>query len=183
MTSQPSYAKAAGRKPKWATPDRKSCLVRLFIRSKGFCVFGHKDCLIPEHHYEVFAEVLIKDWVADDRAQRQAEWQAEQRWLHLTNDRHYPLAGQFSGVGKDVFFSNQPQYYLIGLGMSGLTLKPFAKIRLASSYMNLHIDLGDSLRDQSKNKRRKAIRYGKVADTIEVRIREAVRHYFDHIVS
>jgi hypothetical protein len=168
--------------PKWATPDRQSCLVRLFVRSRGFCVFGHKNCLIPEHHYEVFAEVLIKEWVADDRIQRQAEWQAEQRLLHLTNDRRYPLNGQFSGVGKDIFYSSQPQYYLIGLGMSGLTFKPFVKIRLASSYMNLHIDLGDSLRDQSKNKRRKAIRYGKVTDTIQARIREAVRHYFDHRV-
>ena len=169
--------------PKWATPDRKSTLVRLFTISRGFCVFGHKDCLIPEHHYELFAEVLIKDWVSDDKAQKQAEWQFERQQLHLTNDRRYPLEGQFSAVGKDVFYASQPQYYTIGLGMSGLTLKPFAKIRIASSYTNLHIDLGDSLKDIGKNKRRKAIRYGRITDTIQARIREAVRHYFDHIVS
>ncbi|MBI2851288.1 MAG: hypothetical protein HYX80_09690 [Chloroflexi bacterium] len=168
-------------KPKWATPDRQSALVRIFTISRGFCVFGHKDCLIPEHHYELFAEVLIKDWIADDKAEKAAEWQFEREALHRTNDRRYPLEGQFSGVGKDVFYSSQPQYYLVGLGMSGLTLTPFAKVRLASSFIALHIDLGDSLKGISKNKRRKAIRYGRVTDTIRTRVREAVRHYFDHI--
>jgi hypothetical protein len=105
--------------PKWATPDRKSCLVRLFVQSRGFCVFGHKDCLIPEHHYELYAEVLIKDWIADDKTEKQAEWQFERQLLHQTNDRRYPLGGQFSAVSQDIFYSSQPPYYTIGLGMSG----------------------------------------------------------------
>ena len=172
----------ARRYPKWATSDRQAHLVRLFIRSKGFCVFGHKPCLIPEHHYEVFIEELITDWKADDRAQRQAEWQAEKRQLHSLGERHYPLHGQFSAIGKDIFYANQPQYYLDGLGISGLNFKPFAKIRIASSIVYLFVDLGDTLKGVSKSKRRKAIRYGKaLPNYIQSQIHQlcslAVRHY------
>jgi len=167
-------------KPKWATPSRQAHLVKLFLRSQGFCVFGHKPCLIPEHHYEVFIEHLIEDWQADDRAQRQAEWQAERKALHSLGERRYPLRGQFSTIGKDIFFGNQPQFYLEGIGISGLTFKPFAKVRLASSYMRLHIYLDDSLKNIGKNARRKALRYGKLPDTARQRIRQAVGHYLDN---
>lgn len=168
--------------PQWATPDRQTHLVKLFLNSKGFCVFGHKLCPIPEHHYEVYIEYLIDDWKADDRAQRLAEWQAEQRRLHLVGERRYPLHGQFSAVSKDIFFAEQPLYYLAGLGISGLTFKPFAKIRLSSSFAVLYINLGDTLKGLSKSKRRKAIRYGKpLSYDIDRQIanicRVAVRHY------
>jgi hypothetical protein len=53
--------------PGWSTPDRRAQLVKLFVDSGGFCVFGHKDCLIPSHHYEVYIEHLIEDWKEDDR--------------------------------------------------------------------------------------------------------------------
>ena len=163
--------------PKWATPDRQAHLVKLFLRSQGFCVFGHKPCSIPEHHYEVFTESLIDDWQADDRARRQAEWQAERKALHSLAERHYPLRGQFSTIAKDIFFGNQPQYYLEGIGISGLTFQPFAKVRLASSYMRLHIYLADSLKDMGKNARRKALRYGRLSDTAYRQISLAVGHY------
>jgi len=166
--------------PKWATPDRQAHLVKLFIRSQGFCVFGHKPCPIPEHHYELFIDNLIRDWIAEDRAQAQAEWQAERKALHNLGEQRYPLRGQFSTIGKDIFFGNQPLFYLEGIGISGLTFRPFAKVRLASSYMTLHIDLADSLRHTSKNARRKAIRHGRLTDTARQRINKAVRHYLEH---
>jgi len=166
-------------KPKWATPDRQAHLVKLFVQSGGFCVFGHKPCPYPEHHYEVFIERLIKDWVAEDRAQRQAEWQAERRRLHSLGERRYPLRGRFSVVSKDIFYGDQPVYYLEGVGISGLTLKPFAKVRLASSFVYLYIDLADSLKRASKNKRRKALRYGKLSEEARQKVNLAVRHYLD----
>ena len=171
--------------PRWATPDRQALLVRLFIDSGGFCIYGHKNCPIPEHHYQLYSEDLIADWKAEDRRQRIAEWKAEQRQLHRTSDRRYPLKGQFSGVSKDIFFDTQPQYYIVALGISGLTCKPIAQVRLSSSFVNLYIELGDSLRSLSKNKRRKAIRYGKpLPSPIETAIigicREAVRHYLQN---
>ena len=168
------------RYPKWVTPDRQAHLVHLFLNSKGFCVFGHKPCPCPDHHYEVFMENLIRDWVSDDRAQREAEWQAESRLLHSLGERREPLRGRFSNIAKDIFYSEQPQFYLLGLGISGLTFKPFAKVRLASSFLHLFVDLGDTLKAVSKNKRRKALRYGKVTNEVNDKIKQAVRHYLEH---
>ena len=172
-------------KPKWVTPKRQTYLVRLFFQSGGFCVYGHKPCLIPEHHYEIYIEGIISDWVADDKAQIQAEWQAEQRQLHHLGERRFPLEGRFNAISQEIFFGNQPQYYFEGLAISGLTLRPFAKIRLASSYFHLHINLGDTLRKLSKSKRRKAIRYGKALPEetqreVDKLCNLAVRHYLDH---
>ncbi len=171
--------------PQWATPDRKKHLVAIFIRSRGFCVFGHANCLIPEHHYEVYIEGLIKDWKIADIEQRIAEYKEEKLALHRLSEPKYPLRGIFSAISRDIWASNQPLFYLDGLGMSGVTLKPFAKVRLSSSYLKLYIDLGNTLRGVSKSKRRKALRYGKplplsIEETIRAKIREAVRHYLDH---
>lgn len=147
--------------PKWATPSRQAQLVSIFLRSRGFCVFGHKNCGIPEHYYEVYIEGLIADWKAEDRQKDTADWREERKRLHSLAERRYPLRGQFSSIAKDIFFARQPLFYLLGLGISGLTFKPFARVRLASSYVNLYVDLTDTLKGVSKAKRRKAIRYGK----------------------
>ena len=90
------------------------------------------------------------------------------------------MRGRFNTIAKDRFYAEQPEYYLEGIGISGLTFKPFAKVRLASSFMHLHIDLGDSLKGIGKNQRRKAIRYGRVSEAINQKVRQAVRHYLDH---
>ena len=171
--------------PKWATPSRQTQLVSIFLRSRGFCVFGHPHCLIPEHYYEVYIEGLIADWQADDRQQDTADWQEERKRLHSLAERRYPLRGQFSSIAKDIFFARQPLFYLLGMGISGLTFKPFARIRLASSYVHLFVDLGDTLKGVSKSKRRKAIRYGKpltveLQGEIEQVCRLAVTHYLEH---
>jgi hypothetical protein len=85
----------------------------------------------------------------------------------------------------DAFYAVQPTFYLDGLGISGLTFKPFAKVRVSSSFVSLHVDLGNVLRRASKNGRRKAIRYGKAlplelqAEVNEL-CRQAVRHYQAH---
>jgi hypothetical protein len=169
-------------KPNWATPNRQAHLVRLFLQSGGFCVYGHKPCANPAHHYEIYIEALIKDWVADDRAQSQALWETESKALHSLCERRFPVKGQFNGIGRDIFYASQPSHYVEGLGISGLTFKPFAKVRIASSYMRLLVDLGDAFKGVAKVKRRKAIRYGKALPVeaqrrIEQTVSEAVRHY------
>lgn len=171
--------------PKWATPSRQTQLVSIFLRSRGFCVFGHQNCGIPEHYYEVYIEGLIADWKADDRQQDTAEWREERKRLHSLAERRYPLRGQFSTIAKDIFFARQPLFYLLGLGVSGLTFKPFARVRLASSYVHLFVDLGDTLKGVSKSRRRKAIRYGKplpqdIQREIEQACKLAVTHYLEH---
>jgi hypothetical protein len=100
-------------------------------------------------------------------------------------ERRFPLRGQFSAIAKDIFYPEQPSHYVEGLGISGLTFKPFAKVRIASSYMRLFVDLGDTLKSVPKVKRRKAIRYGKalppeVERRIEQAVRQAVKHYLSN---
>lgn len=162
--------------PQWATPERRAKLVELFYRSGGFCIFGHKACPYPEHHYELFIEGLIADWKADDSEARRIEYRLESIRLHSLAEPRQPLRGRFSAISKDIWKSSQPLYYIEGLGISGLTLHPFVRVRLSSSFMRLYVNLGDMLRGISKSKRRKAIRYGKpLPKTIQQAINELVR--------
>lgn len=171
--------------PKWSTVERRDALVRLFLSSGGFCIFGHRPCDIPAHHYELFIEGVISDWQGEDREARLADWKLERIALHRLAERRQPLRGKFSAIANQIWHDNQPQFYLEGLGISGLTFTPFAKVRLAGGYVRLHVNLDDTLRGISKNRRRKAIRYGKpvpksIQDRINDLIGEAVRHYLDH---
>ncbi len=171
--------------PKWSTPERRNALVKLFYLSGGFCVFGHDKCLIPEHHYHQFTDNLIKDFIQADREQRQAELEVEQKALHSLGERRYPTRGQFSAISKEIWLARQPLFYIENLGISGLSFRPFAKVRIPSSFMRLFVDLGDSLRTVSKSKRRKAIRYGKplpksVHNKVAEKVRDAILHYIDH---
>ena len=149
--------------PKWITPQRQLKLVELFDRSHGFCVYGHKRCQIPEHHYEIFISDLIKDWVSDDRYNDIQNWNFERKTLHRTNDRRTPIHGQFSAVSKDIFFDSQPEFYVESVGVSGLTFCAFVKLRVASDYTRLFVDLTNTFKGMTKNQRHKAIRYGKLS--------------------
>ena len=112
--------------------------------------------------YELKSEAIIKDWIADDQRQAYESWQAEFANRHKDDDRKYPLHGKFSGIAKDIYYDRQPQFYLENLGISGLTFKPFAKLRLASSNVRLFVDIAAVLKPLSKNRKRKALRYGKL---------------------
>jgi len=133
--------------------------------------------------YELKSEAVIKDWVADDRKQAQEDWQAEFEARHRTHDRTRPLHGAFSGIAQDVYFDTQPQFYIENIGVSGLTFKPFAKLRLASSSIRLFVDIAEVLKPLSKNRKRKAVRYGKISQTLQDRLDltciKAVKHYLD----
>lgn len=158
-------------KPKWATPERQAQLVRLFLRNGGFCVFGEKPCVNPErHHYEPFTLALVKDWIADDREAGNFSLQLQRRLLHRITERG-AIRGRFSAISRTIYHDSQPQYYLEGIGISGLTFVPFAKVRISSSYTRLHVDINDVMQGLSKNKRRKAIRY---ANALPVEAQRAV---------
>ena len=171
--------------PQWATPSRRAKLVELFIRSGGFCIFGEPNCIIPEHHYELFIEGLISDWKGDDREARTLEYRLESIRLHSLAEPRYPLRGRFSAISKDIWKSSQPLYYIEGLGISGLTLQPFVRVRLSSSFMRLYVNLGDALRGISKSKKRKAIRYRKplpkaIDQAINQLVKSSVSDYLAH---
>jgi len=113
-----------------------------------------------QHHYIPFIDGLVKWWIADDRQADRDLWLHEQRAMHNLAERG-AIRGEFNAIGRDVFHDAQPLFYLDGLGMSALTFKPFAKVRLASSYVALHVDIAEALHSTSKSARRKALRYGK----------------------
>jgi hypothetical protein len=172
-------------KPKWVNPTRQAHLVSLFVRSRGFCIYGEQNCIIPEHHYEVFIESLINGWKADDRETNRLEWKNERKIMHALNEKTLPMRGRFNGVSSDIWHDSQPIYYLESMGMDCLKLKPFAKVKLSSSYQHLYVDLGDSLRNVSKNRKRKAIRYNKplpqsANDIVSKLIIEAVKDYLNY---
>jgi hypothetical protein len=172
-------------KPKWVNTTRQAHLVSLFVRSRGFCIYGEPNCVIHEHHYEVFIESLINDWKADDRETNRLEWKNERKIMHSLNEKTLPMRGRFNGVSSDIWHDSQPIYYLESMGMDGLKLKPFAKVKLSSSYQHLYVDLGDSLKSISKNRKRKALRYHKPlpqsANAIVSKlIIEAVKDYLNY---
>ena len=111
--------------------------------------------------FDLKMESIIKNWIDDDRERDKLEREIESKYLHETNFRIMPLRGQFSGISRDIYYDNQPVYYLEAIGVSGITLKPFAKLRLASSGVRLYVDISDVITHVSKNKRRKFKRYSK----------------------
>ena len=135
--------------------------------------------------YELLSEMAIDGWKEDTRQQASLDWKAEWQAMHSLGERKLPLRGRFNNISADIWHDKQPMYCVESLGMSGLTLTPFAKVRLSSSYLRLYVDLGDSLRNVSKNKKRKAIRYGKplpksVDNRIADKVWEAVKHYLNY---
>ena len=67
-------------------------------------------------------------------------------------------------MSREIYHGDQPLYYLEAIGWSAVTKTPFARVRVASTYEVLYVDLGDTLNRKfgvGKVRRRKAIRYGK----------------------
>ena len=162
----------------WSTPERRAHLVSLFNRSKGFCVFGHRMCQNAEHHFLNFQEAIIADWKAQDRAEREALLKIERAQIHGEKG---VFGRQFDPVERDVFMANRPDYYLKGLGVSPVTFKKVAKVRVPSTYVHLYVDLSGTKEagSLSKNKRRKMQRYGQEAPAeVNQLCRQAVEHWW-----
>lgn len=149
----------------------------------GLTVYKRQKVAIPVKKvarlYDYRSETLIKEWKANDRLDRSVEQRQLQKALHRITSRNKPNA-EFNADG---FYDNQPIYYLDGLGISALTFKPFAKVRLASSYTYLFIELDKAIfRGISKNKKRRAIRHSKalpqeIDKRIFLKCWQAVRDY------
>jgi hypothetical protein len=117
--------------------------------------------------YDVKSEDQIKYWIDDDRGADRYNWNIEREALHRTSDRVLPLRGRFSAVSRDIYHDTQPFFFIEKMGISGLTFKPFAKLRLASSGTRLYVDISDVLKPISKNARRKAVRYAKSNNALQ----------------
>jgi hypothetical protein len=131
--------------------------------------------------YDLRLTEVIEDWVREDKQAKAYERRAISRMLHSIPEVG-KLRGQFSAIGREIYLDSQPQYYVECLGISGLNFKPFAKVRIASSYTRLLVDLQAPLARVSKNKKRKFIRYGKglpieVQREVELSCNQAIAHY------
>ena len=167
---------------------RKSYLSQITLKYMSNFPKGWKLDLIcgdfynPEYDSEV--KRIMSYWKLDDREAKQALWEAERKAIHALNEKPYHN-GRFGSVSSVIWHESQPLYYIDGLGMNGLTCKPFVKVKLSSSYTHLYIDLGESLRKVSKHSKRKAIRYGKplpnqVSEIVSSKANDAVLHYLNH---
>ena len=131
--------------------------------------------------YDLKLTEVIEDWIREDKQAKAYERKAISRMLHLIPEVG-KLRGQFSAIGREIYLESQPQYYVECLGISGLTFKPFAKVRIASTYTRLLVDLKAPLANVSKHRKRKFIRYGKglpmeVAKEVELTCNRAIAHY------
>lgn len=173
--------------PKWATSERKRLLAHIlseYLAPKYWQV----DVFTGEYYcpdYETRTKPLIRDWVEDDRDKARCAWRTEEKLLHARCERQYPLRGQFSAVSREIYAQAQPLYRVEAMGLSPLTLKPFALVRLSSTYIGLHVNIGDTLKRISKNAKHKALRYGKRLPVdaqleIDALCRRAVNHWLEH---
>ena len=152
--------------PLWATPERRARLVEIFQRARpviqpdlfddmGFCVLDKccKDtpaCRFCQHNYPNYIEVLVSEWVSEDKVEEAALWRKEQRQIHKCLDEK-GWRKRFDPVERDLFFVGQPPYYAQGIAPSSLTHTRFIKIRVSSSEVRLFVDVPRL----SKNKRKK----------------------------
>lgn len=167
---------------------RKSYLAQISLKYMSNFPKGWKlDLMLGEFfnpEYDSEVKRIMTYWKLDDREARRALWEVERKAIHALNEKPYHN-GRFGSISSVIWHESQPLYYIDGLGMNGLTCKPFVKVKLSSSYQHLYVDLGESLRNVSKNRKRKAIRYGKplpnqVSEIVSNKASEAVLHYLNH---
>ena len=174
--------------PKWVNYERKSYLSQVLASHFNTLKGWNLDLLTGEIYndeYNEYIQRLIKCWVEDDRDEANSLWERERKTLHTLNEKRLPLRGRFNNVSSVIWHEQQPIYYMESIGVNGLTCQPFAKVKMASSYYHLYIDLGDSLKTVSKHRKRKAIRYNKplpssIDELIKNKIALAVKHYLSY---
>jgi hypothetical protein len=177
--------------PQWFNAERASELVSLFDKFGNKCLLGHKVCSNPEHYIarnskgKIIAQRMydrvVADKVADFKDEDKALWHRERREMHDLGEPERYTRGRWNAISKDIYYSQQPTYVFRGLGVSAVTFKPVAKIRISSSYWYLYIDLPIDKVFKSKNAKRKAIRYNKLDSShiakIDSIINKAVTNY------
>ena len=124
------------------------------------------------HLYQQLSEQLISDWKEADRiVKAEAARQESAELHHAFDDKGWST--RFDPAAKDVFFAQQPAYYLEGMGVSGLTFHKIAKIRVSSSPTRLFVDCPKLTYNMRKKLRRKGI----FPPTTDDACRQAAEHY------
>ena len=169
--------------PKWATPERRGYLAMRKVVSHRDLAGWEVDLLTGEMlhpGYEKLQEMLLHEWVADDREERNYLRRLEQERLHPVERIRQ---GRFDSIARDIFLAEQPTHYLEAVGIDALRRQPVAKVRLASSPVRLWVDVPAPIPELppapeggwSKNALRRFRRYGK--GPIAQAINQAVSDY------
>ena len=156
-----------------------------YIREPAPCKASDTGFVIVKKPVKVFRKIhlegLIDQWKAEDRAKAQALWKRELQLMHQAPD-HKGWGRRYDPVSREQFLLSQPPYYLEGVGLSGLTFKRVAKIKLPSTNLRLFVDVAKA-KVQSKNQRRKARRYGQVTanETLDEVCNLAVKDFWSKV--
>lgn len=119
---------------------------------------------------------LIDDWKTDDREARSEQRRKANRLAEGTND----LTGwgrRFDPIEREKFFERQSPYYLEATGISGLTFRPIAKVRIPSTNDSLFVDVPKHLRNKMTRSQRKRWRRAHI-ESVDAACTQAVQDYW-----
>lgn len=139
-------------------------------------------CEVFIDRFDIQSDNLKQSWISRDKSDRYYAYQAEYDSRHNVKDR-LPLKGTFNGIAKDVYYDQSPCYRVESIGISPIDFKPFVKIRIIASNDHLYVDLTDSLKGLSKNKKHKILRLnnnGLPDQAILDACNKAVKDYYSH---
>lgn len=152
--------------------------MELFTKSRGFCVYGHENCPhLHIHGYEVVSENMIALWIEQDRDEKQALWEKEERELHrLPQIRK---RGPFDSIRKWEYLDNRPIFRIVAIGVNAFTQHRTAQVEIPGLGTTIWVDLSGI--KCSKNKLRKVVRYkrGAIPRTIEQEVNGRIAKVVD----
>lgn len=124
---------------------------------------------------------LIALWKEDDRLERSIARKIEKRRLHAAPQIR--VRGPFDSIRREIYLAQRPIFKIVAIGVGAFTQHRVAKVVIPGLKATLWVDISDTALGASKNKLRKAVRYGKgavpkdKASLIEERITSAVKRY------
>ena len=165
------------RYPLWATPERQACLVRMFLKSGGFCIHEGISCMNPTHSYPVVSEDIIELWKADDREERSYVWKREKYLMHRAP--RIQRRGPWDTIRREQWLAERPQFKLLAIGVNAFTQKRMAKVEIPEFEMTIWVDISSV--KLSKNKLHKLTRHAHrsrgVPPEIYDLVKKAARRY------
>ena len=128
--------------PKWATPQRRGWLALKLATTIAQDTGGFEvDLLtgrISHPEYDKLQNMLRHEWAAEDREERAYLLKLEQERFHPKDRIHQ---GRFDSIARDIFLSAQPSHYVMGQTLDVLRQQPVALVRVASSPVQLWVDI------------------------------------------
>ncbi|MDD5094561.1 MAG: hypothetical protein PHV74_09310 [Dehalococcoidia bacterium] len=137
-------------------------------------------CYYCEHHYHNDTHKLIREWQEDDRAERAEQLRLERQLLRQTPD----LTGwgqRFDPIQREQFLLDRSPYYPEGFGISTLTFKRIARIRIPSAYTRLHVDLPSQKLSRNKRKKLRRAQINSDREMVDSLCQSAVDDYWQNL--